>query len=118
MEKSTESTRLSLLISTQGFLSGGWVFQKKSNIEKSTEFTVPSRLKSAPLQTIGVGGGGNGAAPPPAEGGADKLNVAVTDLASVIVITQLPVPLQAPDQPAKSEPAAGVAVSVTIVPLV
>ena len=47
--------------------------------------------------------------------GAD-VNVAVTDATAFIVTTQLPLPVHAPDQPEKSEPEAGVAVSVTIVP--
>jgi hypothetical protein len=46
-----------------------------------------------------------------------NVNVAVTDLAAVIVTEQLPVPVQAPLQPVKEEPAAGVAVKVTAVPL-
>jgi hypothetical protein len=50
------------------------------------------------------------------EGGA-TLNVAVAELAAFIVTTQLPVPVQAPLQPAKVDPAAAVAVSVTEVPL-
>jgi hypothetical protein len=43
-------------------------------------------------------------------------NVAVTLCAELIVTTQLSKPLQAPLQPSKPEPAAGVAVSVTWVP--
>ena len=46
------------------------------------------------------------------------VNVAVTDLASVIETTQLPVPVQAPDQPPKVEPRLALAVRVTVVPLV
>ena len=42
--------------------------------------------------------------------------VAVTVLAEFIVTVQPPRPLQAPDQPAKAEPAAGVALSVTAAP--
>ena len=49
--------------------------------------------------------------PPP-----DTLNVAVTDRAWVIDTTHDPVPVHAPDQPAKVEPAAGAAVNVTEVP--
>ena len=44
-------------------------------------------------------------------------NVAVTVVAAVIVTVQEPVPEQPPLQPVKVEPAAGVAVSVTAVPL-
>ncbi len=44
------------------------------------------------------------------------LNVAITFLAWVIEIVQAPVPEQAPDQPAKVEPEAGLAVKVTEVP--
>src|SRR5262245_66505469 len=43
--------------------------------------------------------------------------VAVTDIAALIVTVQVPVPVQAPLQPVKVAPAAGVAVSVTAVPL-
>jgi hypothetical protein len=41
------------------------------------------------------------------------LNAAVTFRAALMVTTQLPVPVHAPDQPTKVEPALGVAVSVT-----
>jgi hypothetical protein len=44
--------------------------------------------------------------------------VAVTARAALIVTEQLPVPVQAPLQPVKVEPAAGVAVKVTAVPVV
>ena len=47
-----------------------------------------------------------------------RLNVAVTDFAASTVTTQLPVPVQAPLQPAKTEGAVGAAVNVTTVPLV
>src|SRR5213594_3855074 len=43
--------------------------------------------------------------------------VAVTVVASATVTTQESVPVQAPLQPVKTDPAAGVAVSVTTVPL-
>ena len=46
------------------------------------------------------------------------MNVAVTAALPVKVTLQLPVPVQAPDQPANVELAFGTAVSVTIVPLV
>ena len=42
--------------------------------------------------------------------------VAVTAAAAFIVTTQLPAPVQAPDQPAKTALGAGVAVRVTTVP--
>ena len=45
-------------------------------------------------------------------------NVAVTEVAAVIVVVHVPVPVQAPLQPVKVEPAAGVAVNVTADPLV
>ena len=46
------------------------------------------------------------------------VNVAVTETSLVNVTLQVPVPVQAPDQPANVEPAFGAAVSVTMVPLV
>jgi hypothetical protein len=46
------------------------------------------------------------------------VNVAVTEALPVNVTLQVPVPVQAPDQPANVEPAFGTAVSVTMVPLV
>lgn len=49
---------------------------------------------------------------------ADVLNVAVTDAAEETMMLQLPVPLHAPDQPAKVDPLLAVAVSVTDVPAV
>ena len=48
--------------------------------------------------------------------GPVRLNIAVTDVAALTVTTHVPVPEQAPLQPAKKEPAAGVAVSVRAVP--
>jgi hypothetical protein len=58
--------------------------------------------------------------PPPktvTESGNICVNVAVTDAAALIVTMQLPVPLQPPLQSEKLQPAAGVSVSVTEVPL-
>ena len=49
-------------------------------------------------------------------GGGTRLKAAVTVSSASVVIEQVPVPVQAPDQPAKLEPAAGVAVRVTAVP--
>jgi hypothetical protein len=46
-----------------------------------------------------------------------ELNVAVTDVAAVIERVHVDVPVQAPDQPANLEPVAGVAVSLTCVPV-
>jgi len=45
------------------------------------------------------------------------LNVAVTDVLALTVTRHEAVPVQAPDQPAKVDPAAATAVSVTTVPL-
>ena len=47
-----------------------------------------------------------------------SVNVAVTLLAAVMLTVQLPVPVQAPLQPVKVLPVTGVAVSVTLAPLV
>ena len=47
----------------------------------------------------------------------DVLNVAVTATFASRVTVQVPVPAHAPLQPAKVEPAAGVAVKVMLVPL-
>ena len=47
----------------------------------------------------------------------ELLNVAVTDVAAVTVTTQASVPLQAPLQPANTEPSDAVSVNVTCVPL-
>jgi hypothetical protein len=47
----------------------------------------------------------------------ETLKVAVTAVAAFMVTVHVPVPAQAPDQPAKVEPAAGEAVRVTVVPL-
>jgi hypothetical protein len=46
----------------------------------------------------------------------EVLKLAVTELAAFTVTEQAAVPEQAPDQPAKTEPAAGVAVNCTAVP--
>jgi hypothetical protein len=48
----------------------------------------------------------------------DRANVAVTLRAAVMLTAQVPVPLQAPLQPVKVEPAVVAAVSVTLVPVV
>jgi hypothetical protein len=47
----------------------------------------------------------------------EALNVAVTEVLAAMVTVQLPVPLHAPDHPAKVEPELGVAVRATDVPL-
>ena len=46
----------------------------------------------------------------------DCTNVAVTARAALVVVAQLPVPVQPPDQPVKIHPVSGVAVMVTAVP--
>ena len=43
--------------------------------------------------------------------------MAITELAAAILTVQIPVPVQAPDQPVKTFPVAGVAVRVTDAPL-
>ena len=47
-----------------------------------------------------------------------SVKLAVADWAALIVTKHVPVPLHAPLQPVKLDPAAGVAVSVTGVPVV
>src|SRR5688572_22430459 len=59
--------------------------------------------------TLATGGGGGG-------GTTTASNVAATDLAASRVTAQAVVPVQAPDQPANTEPEAGVAVSATTAP--
>src|SRR3989344_7314504 len=73
IEKSTELTLLSLFISTLGFLKGGCFCQNASKMEKSTEFTLPSPLKSAPLEehAVKVGTMTAAAGPPPPPGDGD-----------------------------------------------
>lgn len=60
-----------------------------------------------------------GAGPTSKSGGTPggALKLAVTDFAASMVKAHAPVPVQAPPQPANSEPLAGVAVSATTVPL-
>ena len=45
------------------------------------------------------------------------VKVAVTVVAALMLTVHVPVPVHAPVQPLKVEPAAGVAVNVTVVPL-
>ena len=45
------------------------------------------------------------------------MNVALTDASELSITLHAPVPLHAPDQPAKVEPAPGAELSVTVVPL-
>ena len=75
---------------------------------------VPQRIPAGLLVTLPV--------PVPATTtvtvfAVEGANVAATEVLSLRVRLQDPVPLQAPDQPAKVEPAAGAAVNVTAVPL-
>jgi hypothetical protein len=48
--------------------------------------------------------------------GVEAVNVAVTLRSALIVTVQPPVPVHAPDQPAKVDPAAGVAIMPTVAP--
>jgi hypothetical protein len=50
-------------------------------------------------------------------GRVEAVNVAVTEVLDVRVTAHVPMPVQAPDQPANVAPELGVAVSVTGVPL-
>jgi hypothetical protein len=50
------------------------------------------------------------------QGFGTRLKVAVTAESLLVVAVQAPVPVQAPDQPLKVEPAAAVAVNSTDVP--
>ena len=69
------------------------------------EVTVPEPVPALVTVRLKVAGGAG-------------LNVAVTVLAAVILTTHEPVPLQAPDQLANTEPAAALALKVTEVPSV
>lgn len=79
-----------------------------------SEQSVPHLIPAGVLRTVPVPAvttvSVNGPLPPVVS------NVAVTERATVIDTTHEPVPVQVPDQPAKVEPATGVAVKVTDVP--
>ena len=70
--------------------------------------TVPVPLPVLITLNVKVDGGGQP---------RSQLNVAVTVLAASIVTPQMPVPAHAPLQPLNCQPAAGVAINVTTVPL-
>jgi hypothetical protein len=79
---------------------------------------VPQLIPGGELVTIPSEASGPALVTERVKVAAEALKVAVTAAAAVIVTVQAPVPAQAPDQPAKVEPVAGVAVRVTVVPLV
>src|SRR3954454_12654687 len=63
-----------------------------------------------------AGGGGAGVPPPPPPPVGLTLKLAVADLSPFKVRSQVPVPVQAPDQPSKVDPVVGVAARLTSVP--
>jgi hypothetical protein len=73
------------------------------SIPLGDEVTVPLPVPALPTVS---------ANPPPT-----VLKVAVTLRAAVMLTVQGPVPVHAPDQPAKTDPPAAVAVKLTLVPL-
>src|SRR5690349_6209557 len=85
--------------------------QAPSPVQESFSWALPALTLAleATLATPSPGGGGGGGLT------ASALKVALTARASDIVTLQAPGPVQAPDQPAKVEPEAGVAFSVTSV---
>jgi hypothetical protein len=76
-------------------------------IPAGADVTVPVPGSPATLTVSWVVGGGGGVG----------VNVAVTLCAALMVTAHAPVPVQAPDQPVNVLPDAGVAVSVTTVPV-
>ena len=97
-------------------LAGAAVSVTRMPLANDAEQVAPQSIPARLLVTVPV--------PEPARftvsanwAGGNVSNVAVTFFAASMVTEQLPVPVQAPPQPAKTEPLPGVAVSVTAVPL-
>jgi hypothetical protein len=83
-------------------------------VVKEVEHVAPQEMPAGALVTVPL--------PAPAlvtlSAKDDCMKVAVAEVAALMVTVQVPVPVQPPPlQPVKVEPAAGVAVSVTAVPL-
>lgn len=87
----------------------GWSIDAAHKTEKLT--LVSPALRSATMGFPGPGGGTVSIC-------VAALKVAMALMAPFIVIIHAPVPVHAPDQPAKVDPLAAVAVSTTEVPLV
>ena len=83
--------------------------------------TVPESKEAEQVEPQSMPAGAEVTAPPPVptfeteSEWVTRVKVAVTDFAESTVAVQVPVPVQAPDQPAKVEVASGVAVRVTTV---
>jgi hypothetical protein len=82
---------------------------------KEVEQVAPQEIPAGALATVPA----PDLATVSAKDDCDCMNVAVTEVAAIIVTVQVPVPVQPPPlQPVNMEPAAGAAVRVTTVPIV
>ena len=83
------------------------VLSLKLVLQKEPQMTPAGLLVTGPLPVPAL---------PTVKMGPAWLKWALTPLAAVMLTTQVEVPLQAPDQPANTDPLLAVAVNVTLVP--